>query len=267
MAIFNFNPDKEKQAGALRLVKPLLYRDAAHLFPRITTAVGGNVKVTGCPGQTCPDVIAVPADEDPPAQHMKRFFDISASLMALLLLAPLSLIVLVMLRLESPAPILRRSHRVGRNGRMVKVWEFRTAIADPEAMETVGGCQGEQLTRLGAVLRRTGIAQWPLLVNVLRGDFSLVGPRVELPRYVGCYPGDIRKRLLSIKPGLFDLATIQFDEEPQLLANLTGDDLEQAYVEKVLPRRLEYAQMYLDQSNFWLDLRILFLSITKVLHR
>lgn len=197
------------------------------------------------------------------AQKMKRFVDISFSLLALLLLAPFALIILILLRMESAAPVLRRSHRVGRNGRMVKVWEFRTAIADPDAMETVGGCQGEELTRLGAILRRTGIAQWPLLINVLLGDFSLVGPRVELPRYVGCYPGDIRKKVLSVKPGLFDLATIQFDEESQLLANLAGDDLEQMYVERVLPQRLDYAQKYLEQRDFWMDFRILLLSVAK----
>ena len=202
-----------------------------------------------------------------PIENMKRLIDISFSLLALLLLAPLSLLVLVLLRLESAAPVLRRSHRVGRNGRMVKVWEFRTAIADLDAMETVGGCQGEEITRVGRFLRRTGIAQWPLLINVLRGDFSLVGPRVELPRYVGCYPGDVRKQVLSVKPGLFDLATIKFDEEAQLMANLAGDDLEQAYVEKVLPRRLDYAQNYLTNQNLWLDLRILFLSVTKPLYR
>ena len=198
---------------------------------------------------------------------MKRLIDISLSLLALVLLAPLALIILLLLRAESSAPVLRKSHRVGRHGRMVKVWEFRTAIADPDAMETVGGCQGEELTRAGRFLRRTGIAQWPLLINVLRGDFSLVGPRVELPRYVGCYPGDIRKQVLSVKPGLFDLATIQFAEETQLLADLTGDELEQAYVEQVLPRRLEYAQQYLALANLWMDLRILFLSLTRIRYR
>lgn len=196
---------------------------------------------------------------------MKRFLDISFSLLALLLLAPLSMLILALLRVESPAPVLRQSHRVGRHGRMVKVWEFRTAIADPDAMETVGGCQGEQRTRLGTVLRRTGIAQWPLLINVLRNDFSLVGPRVELPRYVGCYPGDIRKRVLAVKPGLFDLATIRFIEEADWLAELEGDELEQAYVEKILPVRLDYAQRYVAASNIWLDLRILGLSVLKPL--
>ena len=194
---------------------------------------------------------------------MKRIVDIVFSLLALLVLAPLSLLILLLLRLESPAPVLKRSHRVGRNGRMVKVLEFRTAIADPEAMETVGGCEGEQLTRLGAVLRRTGIAQWPLLISVLRGDFSIVGPRVELPRYVGCYPTEIRKRVLSVKPGLFDLSSVQFTEEAQWLSGLEGDQLEQAYVEKVLPVRLDYAQRYLESTSIWLDLQIIFLSLIK----
>jgi lipopolysaccharide/colanic/teichoic acid biosynthesis glycosyltransferase len=146
---------------------------------------------------------------------------------------------------------------------MVKVWEFRTALAEPDAMETVGGCHGEQLTRVGAVLRRSGISRWPLLLNVIRGDFSLVGPRAELPRYVGCYPTEIRKIILSIRPGLFDLSTVSFRDEAHLLANLTGDELEEAYVERVLPVRLEYAQSYVNQQSFWLDMRILVLSLLR----
>ncbi len=198
---------------------------------------------------------------------MKRSFDIAFTLLALLLLAPFVLLILVALRLESAAPVLKRSHRVGRHGRMIKVLEFRTAIADPEAMETVGGCEGEQVTRLGALLRRMGVAQWPLLINVLRGDFSLVGPRVELPRYVGCYPTDIRKQVLAVKPGLFDLSSIHPGEEASQLAGLEGDELEQAYVDTVLPRRLAQAQQYLETRNFWLDLRILCRSLLNRLFR
>jgi lipopolysaccharide/colanic/teichoic acid biosynthesis glycosyltransferase len=98
---------------------------------------------------------------------------------------------------------------------------------------------------------------------VIRGDFSLVGPRVELPRYVGCYPTEIRKIVLSIRPGLFDLSSVSFRQESQILANLTGDELEEAYVEKVLPVRLEYAQSYVNQQSIWLDLRILVLSLLR----
>lgn len=195
---------------------------------------------------------------------MKRFFDIAFSLLALLITAPLWLLIMLLLRLEASAPVLTRSHRVGRHGRMVKVLELRTALAEPDAMETIGGCQGDQVTRLGAILRRTGLARLPLLLNVVRGDFSLVGPRAELPRYVGCYPTEVRKRVLSIKPGLFDLATINFFGEAGLLANLEGDDLEEAYVEYVLPVRLDYAQQYLEAQNFWLDLRIIMFSLYRI---
>ena len=165
---------------------------------------------------------------------MKRFLDVVLSLLALVLLAPFCVLIILILRIESAAPVLTRSHRVGKHGRMVKVWEFRTALSEPDAMETVGGCHGEEVTRVGAILRRSGISRWPLLLNVIRGDFSLVGPRVELPRYVGCYPTDVRKIVLSIRPGLFDLSTVSFRQEAQLLAGLTGDELEEAYVEKVL---------------------------------
>ncbi|MEY3579134.1 MAG: hypothetical protein RI984_238 [Pseudomonadota bacterium] len=194
---------------------------------------------------------------------MKRSVDVVFSLLALLCLIPLALLIASLIWLESRGPVLARPHRVGRNGRMVKVFEFHTAKSDPDAMEMVGGCHGEQVTRIGGVLRRLGIAQWPLLINVLRGDLSLVGPRAELPRYVGCYPTADRKLILSVKPGLADLATIEFTDEKRMLAGLEGDELEQAYVEQVLPIRLDYAKRYLEQRGFWLDARILLLGLTR----
>jgi lipopolysaccharide/colanic/teichoic acid biosynthesis glycosyltransferase len=84
-----------------------------------------------------------------------------------------------------------------------------------------------------------------------------------LPRYVGCYPTADRKLILSVKPGLADLATIEFTDEKRMLAGLEGDELEQAYVEQVLPIRLDYAKRYLEQRGFWLDARILLLGLTR----
>ena len=188
---------------------------------------------------------------------MKRAVDIViATLLSILLFLPALLVVLA-IRLDSPGPILSRPHRVGRNGRMVKVWEFRTAISDPDAMETVGGCHGEQVTRVGAVLRKLGIARWPMLWSVLKGDFAVVGPRAEMPRYVGVYPPELRKVVLSVKPGLVDLSSFEARAERALLAGLEGDALEEAYVEKVLPRRLELGKRYVEGRGFWMDLRIL----------
>ncbi len=188
---------------------------------------------------------------------MKRAVDILiATLLSLLLLLP-ALLVALAIKLDSRGPLLSRPHRVGRSGRMVKVWEFRTANADPDAMETVGGCHGEQVTRVGAVLRKLGIARWPLLWSVLKGDFSIVGPRAEMPRYVGVYPPELRKLVLSVKPGLVDLSSSERRTESALLAGLEGDALEEAYVEKVLPRRLELGKRYVEGRGFWMDLRVL----------
>ncbi len=188
---------------------------------------------------------------------MKRVVDVVVALVLLLMALPLALLIAVLIRLDSPGPIMTRSHRVGRNGRMVKVWEFRTANAEPDAMETVAGCQGEEVTRIGAALRKLGIGRWPLLLTVLRGDLSMVGPRAELPRYVGCYPTAMRKLVLSVKPGLVDLASIEFRHEQKLLAGLEGEALEEAYVEQVLPIRLEHAKRYIESQSLLTDVRIL----------
>ncbi len=192
-----------------------------------------------------------------PTVTMKRIVDVLLSATLLLLLLPVSLLVALLIRLDSRGPVLVRMHRVGRHGRMLKVWEFRTSIADPEAMETIAGCEGEQITRIGGWLRRVGIARWPLLLSVLTGQLAMVGPRVELPRYVGCYPGEVRKRVLSVKPGLVDGSTMAFRDEQKILHGLEGDALEEAYVEKVLPVRLDHAQRYLDKRGLVSDLSLL----------
>lgn len=187
---------------------------------------------------------------------LKRLADVVLALVAAAILLLPSVVVALLLR-AGGRPVLLRPHRVGRNGRMIKTFEFRTAHAEPEAMETIGGCVGERVTPFGAFLRCTGISRWPMLLSVIRGDFSIVGPRAELPRYVGCYPTEVRKRVLSVKPGLIDLSTVAFRDERKLLRGLDGEALEQAYVEQVLPVRLDYAQRYIDSRSFFGDLKIL----------
>jgi lipopolysaccharide/colanic/teichoic acid biosynthesis glycosyltransferase len=188
---------------------------------------------------------------------MKRFIDIVLAASVLIITAPVWVLALLLIRMSAKGSVFARPHRVGRHGKMLKVFEFSTAVSDPDAMETVAGCHGEQVTGLGAILRRVGIARWPMLINVLKGELSIVGPRAELPRYVGCYPTAARKLVLSVKPGLIDLASIEFTQERKMLANLEGDALEEAYVEKVLPIRIEYAERYVAERGFWTDLRII----------
>jgi lipopolysaccharide/colanic/teichoic acid biosynthesis glycosyltransferase len=106
-------------------------------------------------------------------------------------------------------------------------------------------------------LRRFGIERWPWLLSVLKGDLSIVGPRAELPRYVGCYPSEVRKKVLSVKPGLIDLSSLEIREEQRLLQGLEGEALEEAYVEQVLPIRLAYAERYIETRSLRTDLTIL----------
>ena len=193
----------------------------------------------------------------PEASTMKRIVDVVLSALLLVLLLPFSLLTALLIRLDSRGPVLVKMHRVGRHGRMIKVREFRTAIFDPEAMETIGGCEDEQVTRVGAFLRRHGMARWPMLWSVLTGDLAIVGPRVELPRYVGVYPTEVRKRVLSVKPGLIDGSSLEFRAEKKMLQGLDGDALEEAYVERVMPLRLEHAQRYVDARGALTDLRII----------
>lgn len=193
---------------------------------------------------------------------MRRFIDVVFAGTALVLMLPLVLLISAWIKLDSRGPVLARPHRVGRNGRMIKIFEFRTAIADADAMETVGGCHGEEITRAGAVLRRLALARLPILINVLHGDLSLVGPRAEMPRYVGCYPTAIRKLVLSVKPGLVDLASIEFRAEQKMLAGLEGEALEETYVDKVLPIKLACAQRYIEKRGLWMDLRIIVCFVT-----
>ena len=192
---------------------------------------------------------------------MKRIFDSVVALVLLIILLPVALVVAVVIRLESPGPVLVSAHRVGRHGRLLKLREFRAAVVEPGSMETIGGCEGEQPTRVGAFLRRHGIERWPWLITVLKGDLSIVGPRAELPRYVGCYPTEVRKKVLSVKPGLVDLSSLEMREEQRLLQGLEGEALEEAYVEQVLPIRLAHAQRYIDTKSLPTDLLILLKSL------
>jgi lipopolysaccharide/colanic/teichoic acid biosynthesis glycosyltransferase len=171
------------------------------------------------------------------------------------------LLLAVVIRLESPGPVLVSAHRVGRNGRLLKLREFRAAVVEPGSMETISGCEGEQPTRVGAFLRRHGIERWPWLITVLKGDLSIVGPRAELPRYVGCYPSEVRKKVLSVKPGLIDFSSLDAREEQRLLQGLEGDALEEAYVDQVLPIRLAHAQRYIDANSVRTDVLILLKAV------
>ena len=194
----------------------------------------------------------------------KRLFDIAFALLALLLLGPLLLLVALWVRLDSPGPVFFRQQRVGRGGQLFDIVKFRTMRTGAEAMGpqiTVG--EDARITRAGAWLRRSKVDELPQFINVLRGDMSVVGPRPEVPRYVAQYPADVRQAVLSVRPGITDLASIEFRDESALLAR--SQNPERTYVEQILPAKLRHAQQYVRTHSLWLDLRIIARTVLAVL--
>lgn len=190
----------------------------------------------------------------------KRAFDLILAFLGLVLLSPLLAAVALAIKIDSPGPVFFRQQRVGRGGVPFRIHKFRTMRHDPHGVGpqiTVGA--DARITRVGAFLRRTKLDELPQLVDVLQGSMSLVGPRPEVPRYVALYPAELRDIVLSVRPGITDLASIEFRDEAALLARAT--DPEREYVEVVMPRKLALAVRYVRATSLGLDVTILWRTL------
>lgn len=195
----------------------------------------------------------------------KRLFDWLASTCGLLVLAPVLVALAVWIKLDSSGPVFFRQERVGRGGKLFRVHKFRTMVTDAERRGlqiTVGA--DARVTRVGQWLRKYKLDELPQLLDVWLGHMSLVGPRPEVPRYVACYPADVRDVVLSVRPGITDRASIEFKDENEILG--CAVDPHVAYVQEVLPIKLRYYQDYVANRSFWSDVGII-LSTLKALVR
>jgi lipopolysaccharide/colanic/teichoic acid biosynthesis glycosyltransferase len=183
----------------------------------------------------------------------KRIFDISVALIAVVLSSPIWVVAAVLVKLSSRGPMLHRAVRAGKDGVPFTLLKFRTmSVAGGPAITT---SDDPRITRVGKLLRRFKIDELPQLVNVLRGEMSLVGPRPEDPRYVERYTPE-QRRLLSVPPGMTSPASIAYRDEERYVRSFPGD-VETAYLEKVLPAKLAVDLEYIDKRSLWTDLRIL----------
>jgi lipopolysaccharide/colanic/teichoic acid biosynthesis glycosyltransferase len=193
---------------------------------------------------------------------LTRAFDLVASLVGLIVLAPLLLVVAALVRATSSGPALFTQERVGLGGRPFRIYKFRTMEQDAEASGgqlTIGA--DPRITRVGATLRRLKLDELPQLINVLRGDMSLVGPRPEVPRYVARY--DERQRaVLRVRPGITDPASIAFRDENALLAR--SADPEATYLEVVMPKKLEMNLAYLERRTVLSDVGVIMRTLTRL---
>jgi len=192
----------------------------------------------------------------------KRLFDVIGAALALLLLSPLFLFTALRIKLDSPGPVFFRQQRVGRHGVLFRIHKFRTmAQGAPGLQITVGA--DPRITRVGAWLRRTRIDELPQFIDVLQGTMSLVGPRPEVPRYVAHYPPGLRARVLAVRPGITDPASLGALDESALLARAA--DPEREYIERVLPAKLQHSADYAEQASLRSDIAILWRTARRLL--
>lgn len=194
---------------------------------------------------------------------VKRAFDLFCSAVGLVALAPVFTVVAVSIRIDSPGPVFFRQERVGRFGRVFRIHKFRTMRHRPDGggpSITVG--IDSRVTRLGAFLRRYKIDELPQLIDVFEGSMSLVGPRPEVPEYVAHYPVEDCDIVLSVRPGITDLASLEFSDESSLLAGAA--DPQRFYVEEVLPMKIKYYREYVGSRTMIGDVRIILATIRKV---
>ena len=196
---------------------------------------------------------------------LKRSFDIVSSLIGIILLLPILSILWLCIRLESRGGGFYRQVRVGKDGVDFLLWKFRTmqSGSDKKGLLTIGG-RDSRVTRIGYYLRKYKLDELPQLINVLVGEMSIVGPRPEVRKYVELYSPDQRK-VLSVKPGITDYASIEYSNENELLAQ--SENPEKTYIEEVLPAKLELNQKYLNEQGFFTDIKIIFHTFRKIVSK
>jgi len=194
----------------------------------------------------------------------KRVFDFISALIGAFLLSPFLLLISLWIKFDSVGPILFIQKRVGLNGKTIKVYKFRTMVTDAESKGlkiTVG--KDPRITSSGHFLRRYKLDELAQLFNVLDGTMSLVGPRPEVQEYIDMYPESIRKKVLSVRPGITDFASIEFKDENQLLDNSL--DPHKTYIEEILPVKQKYYLKYIKEQSFMVDIKLILKTIIAIL--
>jgi lipopolysaccharide/colanic/teichoic acid biosynthesis glycosyltransferase len=197
---------------------------------------------------------------------VKRAFDIVAAGLGLLLLAPLLLLFSAAIRLDSPGPVFYRGVRIGRGGRPFRICKFRSMVENAESLGASStGSSDARVTRVGRFLRRYKLDELPQLFNVLKGDMSIVGPRPQVEWAVRRFSEEERK-VLELRPGLTDWATIRFHNEEEIIGSSGIPDADEAYMKLIHPEKMRLQLKYLEERSFLTDLRII-LETFRVLFR
>ena len=194
---------------------------------------------------------------------MKRAFDFLFSLFILVLFFPIGFFISILILFSSPGGIFYMQERIGRQGLPFKLYKFRSMRIDADQSGTLTvGMKDSRITRVGIFIRKYKLDEFPQFINVLKGEMSIVGPRPEVREFVALYT-DAQKKVLEVKPGITDYASIEYFNENELLA--ASDDPKKTYIEDIMPHKLKINQKYLANPTLSHDLKIIFKTILWVL--
>ncbi|MFN4299830.1 MAG: sugar transferase [Thermaurantimonas sp.] len=197
--------------------------------------------------------------------YLKRSFDIVVSILALLIFFIPMILISLLIKLDSKGKIFFIQDRIGKDFRKFRLLKFRT-MADSEHAKSGLFEPGntKRVTKIGKILRKYKLDELPQLINVLKGDMSLVGPRPEVEEWTKVYP-EKWKVVLSVKPGITDYASILFRNEEELLKNSPSP--KETYEKEILPKKLSINMDYVIKNNLITDIKILFLTVYKLLKK
>jgi len=193
----------------------------------------------------------------------KRIFDILLSFIGLVLLSSVFIFIIYLIKKEDGCPVFYRGVRVGRFGKPFKMLKFRTMVLNADKIGGPSTADDDlRLLKIGKFLRKYKLDEIPQLINVLKGEMSLVGPRPEVPFYVNMFTEE-EKKILTVKPGITDWASLwNFDEGETLAKSL---DPEKEYAEKIRPKKIHLQLKYAREQSFWTDLKIIFNTLLKLI--
>jgi len=196
---------------------------------------------------------------------LKQMFDLFISFVGLLILSPVLIFISLLIKVDSKGPVFYRGLRAGKNRIPFRIYKFRTMVVNAEK---IGGSStsddDSRITRIGRFLRKLKLDELPQLINILEGDMSFVGPRPEVYYYANMFK-DEEKKILSVKPGITDWASIWNSDEGAILKGST--DPEKTYMEKIRPTKIKLQLKYVRNNSFFSDIHIILETVKKVLKR
>lgn len=194
---------------------------------------------------------------------IKRIFDIVASSIGLILVSPILISISVCIKLDSKGAVFFKQVRVGKDKKLFKIYKFRTMVTDAEKIGkqiTIGN--DKRITRVGKFIRKCKLDELPQLINVFKGEMSLVGPRPEVPKYVDLYD-EYQEQILLVQPGITDYASIEFRNENEILGNSINP--EKIYIEEIMPAKIELNMKYIKNISLFEDLKLVINTIRVII--